>query len=167
MIRSLSKFLQFRNLDFQLPHPGIILLALLSLLFLTSCDEDDNLHTEIPSLVLNGFHSEYPRALEVGWIQRDSLYQVDFEVGDEDFSSLLNAEGEIVGRKSEISLKDIPSGVLSSLRKNFGDSELDEPELVEIHGETFFQLEVDKVLFDKKIVLNEEGMINTNFPFWE
>lgn len=167
MPRAYSKILRVQNPEFLLPHRGFILLALLSLLLLTSCDEDDNLHTRIPSVVLNAFHSEYPRALEVGWIERDSLFQVDFEVGDEDLSSLLNAEGQIVGIKSEISLKDIPMEVLSGLQKNFGNSELDEPELVEINDEIFYQLEVDKILFDEKIVLDERGKINTNLPFWE
>ena len=143
-----------------LPH--LLLLGLL-----VSCDDDDNVHTRVPSLVLNGFHREFPQALEVGWLQRDSLYQVDYEIAGDDNSALLNAEGQIIGTKREISIREIPSQVLSGLEKNFSSLDLDEPEQLDINGETFYQLEVEKILFDKKIVLDTTGKINTKLPYWE
>ena len=139
----------------------------LLLALLVSCDEDDNVNTSIPSLVLNSFHQEFPQALEVGWQQRDSLYQVDYELAGEDNSALINTEGEVIGTKREIALREIPGEVLKGLNRNFDKAHFDEPERVEFNGETFYQLEVEKLLFDKKIVLDRSGKINTNLPYWE
>ena len=141
----------------------------MSLLFalLFSCDSDDNVHTEIPSVVLNAFHQEYPKALEEGWRQKDSLYEVDFEIGDRDHSARLSAEGRIIGEKREIAMKEIPQAVLSGLNRNFERSDLGDPELVELRGRSLYQLELDKILFDEKIVLDETGKNITNIPYWD
>lgn len=143
--------------------------VLLSLLFtlLCSCDADDNVHTEVPSVVLNAFHREYSQALQVGWQQRDTLYEVDFEINDRDHSALVNAEGKIVGKKKEISVDKIPPKVISGLTRNFKMSDLGDPELVELNGRIVYQLELDKFLFDEKIVLDEAGKLITNIPYWE
>ena len=89
------------------------------------------------------------------------------ELAGDDNSALLNAEGQIIGTKREISIREIPSQVLSGLERNFSSFDLDEPEQLVIDGETFYQLEVEKILFDKKIVLDTTGKINTNLPYWE
>lgn len=134
---------------------------------LCSCDSDDNVHMDVPSVVLNTFQREYPEAMEVDWQQRDSLYEVDFELANRDHSALLNSVGRIVGTKHEILLKDIPSVVLGGLQKNFDRSDLNDPERVELNGRTFYQLELDKFLFDEEIVLDEEGKMITDIPYWD
>jgi len=134
---------------------------------LSSCDSDDNVHLEVPSVVLNTFHRGFPEAVEVDWQQRDSLYEVDFEIGDRDRSALINAAGRIIGEKQEIRLEEIPSKVMSGLNRNFERSDLSDPERVELQGRTLYQLELDKFLFDEAIVLDDEGKIITNIPYWD
>ena len=143
-----------------------VLLSLFTLL-LCSCDSDDNIHTEIPSVVLNAFHGHFPEAAEAEWQKRDSLFEVDFELAEVDHSALINPEGSIVGKKKDISLNEIPATVISGLTRNFERSDLGDPELVERNGRSFYQLELEKILFDKKIVLDETGKIITNLPYWE
>lgn len=142
---------------------------LMSFIFalLCSCDADDNVHAEIPSVVLNAFHREFPQAGEVGWQQRDTVFEVDFELSGRDQSVLVNSEGRIVGQKREIDIREVPAKVISGLSRNFERSDLGDPELVIMKDRTYYQLELDKILFDEKIVLDEAGKIITNLPYWE
>lgn len=134
---------------------------------LCSCDSDDNVHRNIPSVVLNSFHMKYPQATQVEWKKPASVYEVDFEISDRDHSARLDPEGKLVGLKREISKNDLPAGVISGLRRNFDRADLEDPEIVETTEGTFYQLELDQFLLDEKVVLDEFGKINRNLPYWE
>ena len=132
-----------------------------------ACDSDDTRNTEVPSLVLNSFKIKYPQATDISWQRSSEGHEVDFEVGKIDHSLLLNDRGEIIQQKQEISLNEVPEKVLSSLRKNFEQKDLEDPERLLIGTATYYQLEIDQALLDQKVVLDEDGKMSKNIPYWE
>ena len=118
-------------------------------------------------MVLNSFKIKYPQATDISWQRSSEGHEVDFEVGKIDHSLLLNDRGEIIQQKQEISLNEVPEKVLSSLRKNFEQKDLEDPERLLIGTATYYQLEIDQALLDQKVVLDENGKMSENIPYWE
>ena len=139
---------------------------ILSLVLLIACDSDDYSIAGIPSIVLNEFRLSFPDAKDVEWVSRDSLYEVNFEVDNVEHAALFNGKGNVIRRKQEISISEIPPEVLTGLSRNFRKDEIEDPEIIEDAGSVHYQMELKKILFDDKIVLDKNGKTNPNLPFW-
>ena len=131
-----------------------------------SCDADDYPNADIPSVVLNEFRSSYPEASEVEWEQVKDLYEVDFELGGKDAKAMFQISGDILREKQDINLKALPREVIESLEKEFGKGKIEDPEMVISKDQRYYQVEISKFLFNKEMVIDEQGVNLTSVSFW-
>ncbi|MCY2687998.1 PepSY-like domain-containing protein [Salinimicrobium sp. TH3] len=145
---------------------GHLLLILLSNLLL-SCDDDDYPYAEVPSVVLNEFWAEYPKATDAEFSQFQETYEVEFEIGDNDYKALFDSSGSILKKKREISWSSLPPAVRNSLRKQYGEKDIKDPEVLRTGDKTFYQAEVRRFFSNEKVVLNEAGKTDTTLIYWK
>lgn len=142
---------------------GLLLLGILG-----GCDQDDVPNTTTPSVVVNAFQQEFPKAKDISWKSEESqVYEVDFELGKVDHSIRYDGKATILQRKHEIPLRELPAEVLTTIAKKFKGKDLDDAEIVDFDGLIYYQVEINRLLKDRKVVINKRGGINKKIPVWE
>lgn len=143
------------------------ILPLLCCGLLFSCDQDDYPNADIPSVVLNKFRSNYPEASDIEWQQINGNYEVDFEVHGTDGKLLIEASGDILKNKQEISLEMLPRPVIYVLEEEFGKEKIDDPEVVTTKDISYYQVAISQFIFDKELVIDEQGVIMDSVSYWD
>ena len=142
-----------------------LVLVVGSLLY--SCDNDDYPFAEIPSVVLNEFKTEFPNATDIEFTSSGKNFEVDFEVGGKDSKVFIAPPGTILKEKKEISWNELPPVVRQTLKKKFGENKINDPELVKSDGTIYYQVQVNKFLFEKNVVLDKTGKEITALKYWK
>src|SRR5687767_383289 len=76
---------------------------------------------KVPSVITQFFQQEFPKASDVEWKKKDSLYEVEFESGPskKDHTIQFNTKGKIVCHEEGLSIDDLPPAVLKQVRSQF------------------------------------------------
>lgn len=144
----------------------LLLLSCLILALFISCDKDDAPNTEVPSLILNSFQTEFPNAADVEWEENTGDYEVEFEIEKIDHTVLLNADGDILKLKQDIMTSELPEAVVSLLETEYTDNKIDDIEKLTMNEKIYYQVEFEGLL-DKKVVITETGTVASEISFWD
>ncbi|WP_041578888.1 PepSY-like domain-containing protein [Zunongwangia profunda] len=146
----------------------LYLFSLVSLLIGAGCesDDEDDFRADVPSVVLNAFQSNYPKASDVEWEMLGDDYQVDFEIERVDYEAIFSAEGDMLKYKYEISSTELPEAVKKAITTNYGNYQIDDTDILVINKDLYYQVELDGKP-DKHLVLNEDGSENASITYWD
>lgn len=133
--------------------------------FTISCD-NDIAPAEIPSVVENTFKSHFPDATEVEWESYGEDFEVDFEVDRTDHSARIDNTGNMLEYKYEIASNILPSKIITVLNTEYVKKKWEDPEILVTGKKSYYQLEIDGFLNDKKIVLDSTGNKIDNIKHW-
>ena len=136
-------------------------------LLLLSCDSDDYPHSEIPSVVLNKLRAEYPDAKNAEFSEVGENYEVEFEINGKDSKVLINASGNILKEKKEISWNDLPVEVRETLQTEYKVENIEDTEQVTSGGKIYYQAEVGRFLVDEEVALDKTGKRDTKINYWK
>ncbi|MBC9794452.1 PepSY-like domain-containing protein [Sinomicrobium weinanense] len=116
---------------------------------------------QIPSVILNRFKVDFPRAGDVEWEMEGNRYHVEFETGrSNDHDIWYTASGEVDKHIEEISGSDLPGAILKKLRKDFKEYSTDDVEKVTKPSGTVYCIELDSHSRpDLKVTMDPEGRI--------
>lgn len=131
-----------------------------------SCDNDDYPHSAVPSIILNEFGIQFPSATDVEFTEVGKNYIVDFEMKGKDAGAVIAPSGTILKVKQEISFEQLPVEIQDALFK-YGAGKTENPEVVKTIDEVYYQAQVKRLWFDKKVVLDNTGKENTSFSYWD
>lgn len=120
--------------------------------------------TEVPSVVMNSFKSQYANALKTDWEKKGTNYEAEFEVGTVERSVVLDPSGRVLMVKQEIANTELPAAVSNAISKNYKSYELDEAEKIEYEGKTYYEVEVSRFFLGKELVYTADGQ-ETKLPF--
>ncbi|ADF52883.1 conserved hypothetical protein [Zunongwangia profunda SM-A87] len=129
-------------------------------------DDEDDFRADVPSVVLNAFQSNYPKASDVEWEMLGDDYQVDFEIERVDYEAIFSAEGDMLKYKYEISSTELPEAVKKAITTNYGNYQIDDTDILVINKDLYYQVELDGKP-DKHLVLNEDGSENASITYWD
>lgn len=108
---------------------------------------------DVPAEVKNSLQKSYA-VTDADWDKEDGSFEANFEQKGKEMSVLIDANGNILEVETEITEKDLPSGVLTLLASNYKDFEIEEIVRIEANSEVTYEVEVEKksqtfdVLFD-------------------
>ncbi len=117
--------------------------------------------SQVPSVILNNFSTQFPKATDVDWEKVGSQYLVDFELDwNIDHEVWYNTSGEVVKHKKEISKKALPAKVLSAIHTEFKGYKIDDIEEVTIDGIISYEVEIHAPMKkDWNVTLDKKGTI--------
>jgi len=116
--------------------------------------------SQVPSLVVNSFKQQFPKASDIEWEIKGELYDVDFETGFfTDHEAWYDKEGKRVKYKKDIKSSELPKPILTAVKKDFSEYRIDDAEKIEENDSTTYKVELDKFSEDLKIIFNEDGKI--------
>lgn len=137
------------------------LFLLLTLLGAVTISAAQDLHKrQVPSVVLNQFEKQFPKAKEVEWEKSGELYKVEFETNwSNDHDVWYNAEGKMVKHKEELSSRNLPKSIQEYLSKEYKYYKIDDVERITENDEVIYKVEVERRDREIKLLFHEDGSL--------
>ncbi|HLU84891.1 MAG TPA: PepSY-like domain-containing protein [Vicingaceae bacterium] len=138
-----------------------ILILSAALAISLSAQAQDIPQSQVPSVILNQFNKQFPKATDVEWEMDGNLYNVDFEIGwNIDHEVWYNAEGKIVKHKEDISKSELPKAVNDRIQADFSGYSIDDLERITDNGKVIYKMELNALTqTDWDIVIDSEGKV--------
>lgn len=139
-----------------------IILAITTGLFLFagSVIAQDIPQSEVPSVILNKFKSEFPKAKDIEWETKADLYNVEFEIGrSADHEIWYDKSGNQVKHKEDISKNQLPKAVTNTLQKDFKGYRIDDVEKFTTGSTVSYKMELNSMTKDWDIEIDSNGKI--------
>ncbi|WP_240623407.1 PepSY-like domain-containing protein [Brumimicrobium aurantiacum] len=115
---------------------------------------------QVPSVVVNNFKKEFPKAVDIEWEMKGEQYNVEFEIGwSKDFEAWFSADGTIIRYTEEISQSELPSDVKSAITKNYPGYSIDDVEKLVSGKEVSYEVELEKGSEDVDVIFSENGSV--------
>ena len=103
---------------------------------------------DVPADVLISFNKINPTASKVKWENEDGMYEGSFQTDKKETSLLFSRDGVLVQTENEISLTELPAGVVDYVSKQHPGATMKEASKVtDIKGVVNYEVEVADVDF--------------------
>lgn len=134
-----------------------IAILLFATTFVQAQDINEN---QVPSVVLNTFKTEFPKASDVEWEMKGDQFQVEFEIGYfSDYEAWFKATGEMLYYEEEISKRKLPEAVKNTVQQKYDAYKIDDVKKINKKGEISYAIELEKGREEINIIINENGQI--------
>lgn len=127
-----------------------------------SCSQAQDIpQSQVPSVIVNKFNSEFPKATDVEWEMEGTLYNVEFETGfDIDHEIWFDSEGKIVKHKEDISTTELPEVVNNRIKTDFEGFTIHDLERISDQGKIAYKMELKSATQQEwDVVIDAEGKI--------
>lgn len=117
--------------------------------------------SQIPSVIVNQFNSQFPKATDVEWEIQGTTYNVEFETGSNiDHEIWYTLEGKLLKHKEEISVIELPKTVNNRIKTDFKGYTIDDLEQIIENGKVVYKMELNTLLQqDWDVVISSEGNV--------
>jgi hypothetical protein len=122
---------------------------------------------QVPTSVTNAFTQEYANPTDVDWEKNRKNFEVDFEVDGIDHKALYTAEGQLLMTKRDLPETDLPPAISQKITADYGKYEIDDVDELIVEGTTYYQVELDGTLRDRKLVFSEDGQEARGVKYWD
>lgn len=117
---------------------------------------------EVPSLILNEFIRQFPRAKQVEWELERGYYQVEFKKSNGlDQEVCFNELAQVIKEKEEVKISELPVKIRERIMKEFPGYSMDELERIsDGKGITGYKIELESLFQeDLKVFMDEKGQV--------
>jgi hypothetical protein len=107
--------------------------------------------SKVPAPVKTAFNTAFP-GIVGKWEKENGNFEVNFKKDEKNMSAVIDASGKILETETEITLKELPSGVEVYIKAHYKDAVIKEiAGIIMANGEIVYEAEVNKkdILFDK------------------
>ncbi len=119
----------------------------------------DLTEAQVPSVVLNSFKKEFPKASDVEWEQKSDTYKVEFEIGTADHDAWYDATGQLVKHKEDIGQNDLPTSITNVIAKEYSAYRASDIEKTQSGGKTTYQLDFKSPTEKWEVTFDENGKV--------
>lgn len=144
---------------------SMFFIGLIFIVFTFHANSQDILESQVPSVVLNHFTKEFPKAKDIDWEEEGDFYKVDFEVKRRiDFEIWYDSDGTVIREEKEIIKSGLSKPVEESIASDFPGYRIGDITRITEGESIHYQVELDSrtkgeldILFDADgKVLNSE-----------
>lgn len=114
---------------------------------------------QVPSLVLNAFKKDFPKASDVEWELKGTEYNVDFEIGFADHEAWFDSSGKIVKHREEIKQSELPESVCATLKKEFSGFRISDIKKIKTESSITYEVDAKKANDEWELTLDDSGKI--------
>lgn len=98
---------------------------------------------DVPPAVMTSFSALHPNASKVKWENEDGMYEGSFLTDKKETSLLFSRDGILVQTENEITLVDLPAGVVDYVSKQYPSAKIEEAtKVTDIYGIVNYEVEV-------------------------
>lgn len=114
----------------------------------------------VPSVILNQFNTQFPKATDIKWKKVIEYYKVEFETGrDIDHDVWYNSEGKMVKHKEEISARELPTVIKEYIKQNYAEYKIDDVDKITEGKNVTYKVEIEKRDREINLYFNENGTL--------
>jgi len=97
----------------------------------------------VPAIIKSAFQKQYPDAKEIKWEQENGNYEAEFEIGETDYSVLIDASGNIIETEIEISVDALPANAKEYVSQNHAGQKIKEAaKITDAKGTVTYEAEI-------------------------
>lgn len=117
--------------------------------------------TQVPSVVLNSFQKQFPKAFDIEWEMDGNLYKVEFETGipKKDHEIWYDSLGRQIRHREEISKSDLPKSVVERINKDFFSYRIDEIKKITEEGKITYVVDLENLKEELKVTFDAQGTV--------
>lgn len=121
----------------------------------------DITQSQVPSVILNKFKIEFPKATDVEWEMDADLFNVEFETGvNMDQEIWYNSMGDIIRHEEDILVSELPASVGKRIKTDFGDYTIDDLKRITTKGMVVYKMDLESLAKqDQKVVIGADGIV--------
>jgi len=135
-------------------------IAAIALLATASITAQDIENDKVPTSLNSSFQKAYPNASDIEWEKDGVNFKVEFDQDNMENEIWYSNTGEILKTEKEVTLEDLPSAVISTIKNKYPKYDIDEVELIEAKGNKTYEVELEKWFSeDVKLLIAEDGSI--------
>lgn len=136
----------------------MIIFSTMAFLLSTACMGQEISQQEVPSIILNHFKKNFPKATDIDWELKSDLYQVEFEVDKNREQEIwYDTQGVVVKEEVEISRHEIPEKILAVIEKEYSRFQLEEVKKVRENKHIEYHLDLESKAEDWDVVFTPDG----------
>lgn len=128
-----------------------IVITFAALLLTLGMQAQDLKEKDVPSVVKEAFHHDYPTAIDSEWEKEGNNYEVEFKNSGTEMSAEYSADGKIISSETEISASQLPEAAGNYIAEHFPGQKISEAcKITAADGTVTYEAEVQKsdYLFD-------------------
>ncbi len=116
---------------------------------------------QVPSVIVNHFQQQFPKARDVEWELKGNQYKVEFETGllGDDHDVWYDKTGKLVRHESEISKGDLPQKVKATLDSQYANYRVDDVKKIDEAGKIVYKIEVKSSASDWDLAIDSNGKV--------
>lgn len=126
---------------------NVLACALLSVVFLTSCEKDDDLHvSDVPGVVMDSFVAKFPNASRTEWEKKGNYVVADFWQDGMELTVWYASDGEWLMTEYDlgVNLSALPQTVQTALQNGqYGTWRVDDIDKFERSNDVFYLIDVE------------------------
>lgn len=125
--------------------------------------------SKLPSVVVNTVKSKYTSSDKIEWEKRSNGYEAEVKSGTNETNVLVDASGNIVMQKQEISKDSLPVAITDVINISYKDYTIDEVDRIEKAGVIYYQVELDGKGSPKdlELVFDSNGKPAAGIDYWK
>ncbi len=134
----------------------------MAILFLGSASvyAQDIQESQVPSVIVENFKKEFPKASDVEWEKKGEQYNVDFEIGwGIDYEAWYTTAGKLIKYKQEISDANLPQAIKDAVKKDYAGYRIDDATKYVENGVETYKVELEKGTEERKIIFSKDGKL--------
>ena len=115
---------------------------------------------QVPSVVVNQFNTDFPKAKDVDWELKNNVYNVDFEQGWKDIEVWYSAEGKQIKVEEEITKSKLPKTVVATIGKDYPSFKIDDVEKITEADKVTYKVEIEDRKIERTLFIDKNGTVN-------
>lgn len=137
----------------------LIMAAVISIPFIAQSQEV--LPSQVPSVIVNQFNSQFPKAIDIEWEREGHLYNVAFEMdGYREHEVWYDAEGKLLKHTEDLSVTELPKAVTHTIKTDFRGYGIEDAKRITDYGTVVYKLELTALLQqDWEVVIAADGKV--------
>lgn len=120
----------------------------------------------VPSIIVNSFNQQFPRAYDVEWKMEKDVYKVEFETGlfRTDHTVWYDNSSNMIKHKAEISKRDLPDSVLNMLNDDYEGYKVSDVKMISQDGVSTYTMELKRFDEEWKVNISSDGRLLSKIP---
>ena len=94
-------------------------------------------------------------------------FEVEFEIGHEDYTALIDENANLIQYKHEIHSTALPETVTNTIQENYADYHIEDAEELVIGKTSYYQVELEGSILEKHLVFTSAGKETDKVNYWD
>jgi len=134
-----------------------LFLILSTVFFSFSLHANDLNIEQVPTKVQDAISFKFNNIKDLSWETHGKNYQAEFYIDEQEYEVIVNSQGKILATYEDISAKELPVKVQSSIQSIYTNYKIEDAEILKIVEEIFYKVEIKNSFKEATIYYDSRG----------